>query len=206
MLTLGNLMVGSLNFKTHLFKGFNDLAAAIIPGILRIDREVVGNVVGNGSRGTIFIFFKEEKLCFSPNVHCVTELFRLGQNPLEVYPRATFEGSVIGFVNITNHPGCSHTVFVPPGQNGEGVIVRLEIHIRFINPGKTIDRRTVEHHHPVQRLFDLALGDSHVFHEAEDVDELEAEETNIFCLNSFHNFFSGHIHTPFLVVFGRTLR
>ena len=55
VLTFGDLVVRGLDLETHLLEGLDDLATAVIGLIFRIEREIAGDIVGNGGRQPVFI-------------------------------------------------------------------------------------------------------------------------------------------------------
>ncbi|MPM67404.1 hypothetical protein SDC9_114326 [bioreactor metagenome] len=67
----------------------------------------------------------------------------------------------------------------PPGQHREGVQIRPQVLVGFLNADEALNGAAVQHDLIVQRPFDLRGGDGHVFHLTEDVCELHPNELDI---------------------------
>ncbi len=200
MLALGDLMMGGLDLKAHGLEGLDDLAATIDTGILGIEVEIAGDIAGDGGGQAVLIFLEQEKFGLGADVHGVADFFGLGQDPLEVDPRAAGKGGAVGLVDVADDTGGGDAVLIPPGQDGKGVVIGLEIHVRLVDADKALDGGTVKHHLAVQRLFDLALRNGNILHKSEDIDKLKAKKLNIFVLNNLHYFFSGHFDSLLFIL------
>ena len=192
VLALGHFVVGSLDFKTHFLKRFDDLPATVVAHILGVKGEIAGDIAGDGGRQALLVFFKEEKLRLSADVHGIAECFGFSEDPFEVHPGAAFKGLAVGLMDIADYPRSSDAILVAPGQEGKGVVIGLEVHIGLVDPHKAVNRRTIKHDIAVERFLDLAFRQGHIFHEAEDIDKLKAKKLDVFVFNNLHNFFSGH--------------
>ena len=111
----------------------------------------------------------------------------------EHIPGVANEGGAVGVVHIADEPG-HLAVAGPPGEDGEGVQVGVEVLVRLVNADKALDGGAVEHDLVVHRLFDLRGGDGHIFQLAEDVRELEADKLNILLLHHADDVFFGVRH------------
>ena len=96
-------------------------------------------------------------------------------------------------MHIADDAGRSRTVLVAPGEQREGVEVRLQVHVRLVDTDKALDGGTVEHDLAVQRLFNLAEREGDIFHEAENIHKLQPEKIDVFPGNNLLDFFSLHI-------------
>ena len=65
--------------------------------------------------------------------------------------------------------------------------IRLEQHVRLLDPDKSLDRGAVEHDLAVQGLLELAAGNLDVLVDAEDVGELESQEIDAEALSQLQN-------------------
>ncbi len=124
----------------HFLEGFNDLPAAADASVVRIDVEISGDIICCCGNVPIVIFAEQEKFALRANIHGIAETSGLGEDPLQVHPWTALEGRPVGFVDITNYPGSIDAIFVSPGQDDEGVKIRLKIHVRFIDADKTVNR------------------------------------------------------------------
>ena len=78
-------------------------------------------------------------------------------------------------VDVAEQPGYP-AAFVVVGEDPEGVQIRLEEHVRFLDPDEALDRGAIEHDLPVQRLLELAARHLDVLVDAQDVGELKPDE------------------------------
>ena len=81
-------------------------------------------------------------------------------------------------MDVADQPG-HLAVLGPPGQDGEGVQIRPEVLVRLLDADEPLDGAAVHHDLIVQGLFDLGGRDGHIFHLAEDVRELHADELDV---------------------------
>ncbi|MPM77500.1 hypothetical protein SDC9_124506 [bioreactor metagenome] len=77
----------------------------------------------------------------------------------------------------------------PPGQHREGVQIRAETLVGFLNADKALDGAAVQHNLIVQRPLKLGDGDGHVLHLAENIRKLHADELNVLLLYHSENIF-----------------
>jgi hypothetical protein len=105
VLPFGNLVMGSLDLKAHGLQGLNDLAAAIDAGIIGLDVEIPGDIVGDGGGHPLLIAPEEEKFTLGADVHGVAHGLGIGHHPLEVVAGAADKGGAVGLVDIADDAG-----------------------------------------------------------------------------------------------------
>ncbi len=193
VLALGNLVMRSLDLKAHRFQGLDDLAAAVDTAVVRLNIKITGHIAGLGGGAAFFISLKQEELGLGAHVHGVAHGLSLGQDALQVVARAARERGAVRVVHVADDAGGVGAILVPPRQHGESVVVRLQVHVRLVDADEAVNRGAVEHHLAVQSLFNLAQRHGDILHEAENINELKAEEVNILLLNDLHDLFAGHL-------------
>ena len=65
--------------------------------------------------------------------------------------------------------------------------VGLEVHVRLFDADEPLDRGSVEHDSPVERLLELPIRHLDVLDDAQDVGELEAHELDLFPLDALQD-------------------
>ena len=198
VLALGHLVVAGLDLEAHGLQRLDDLAAAVDAGVVRFHVEVAGDIVGDGGRPALGIPAEQEELGLGADVHGVAQLLRLGQHPLEVVARAADEGRAVGLVHVADDAGRVGAVLLAPGHDHEGVVVRLEVHVGFVDAHEALDGAAVEHDLAVQGLLDLAQRQGDILQETEDIDKLQAEEIDVLLFDDVHDFVAGHGPSPSL--------
>ena len=85
------------------------------------------------------------------------------------------EPASVGTVDVADETG-DLALLGTPGEGDEGVDIRIEIHIGFLDPRKAVYERGVEHTAVAERLFQLGGGYGHILHCAENVRKLETDK------------------------------
>jgi hypothetical protein len=85
----------------------------------------------------------------------------------------------VGRVDVADQAADLLAVAVGPGIDREGVQVRNEVHVRFLDRGEALDRGAVELDLAVERLAELRARQLDVLDHAEDVRELEPHEADV---------------------------
>jgi len=137
MLAPGYLMMGGLDGEAHLDQGPDDLATDALRQVHRTEVEVAAEVVGDRGRAAVLLLEKE-KLQFRAYIHLEAHLPGPFQLAAQNMAGVSWEGLAAGQVYIADHPGLIGAVLVAPGKDAECGKVRLQDHIRLLNPGKTL--------------------------------------------------------------------
>ena len=141
--------------------------------------EVARLVVGTGGGLALVISLEEEEFRLWTYVEGIkAHLLRPFQSPLEDVPGVAHEGFSVRVMDVTDEPGYP-AVAGPPGEDGEGVQVGVQVLIRLVDADKTLDGGAVEHDLVIHRLLNLRCGDGHVLELTENVGELKADELHI---------------------------
>ena len=177
----GDLVMRRLDVETHRFEREHDLAPHVLALVDRRQVEVAPGIVRLGRRGPVPPL-EQEELALGAGVH--REPLRGGErdDPLERAARAALERDALGRIDVADHPRHLLTGRVVPGIDHEGVGIRTQEHVRFLDPHEALDRRAVEHDQAVQRVLELAVRNLDVLDRAEDVGELQPHELDLLAL------------------------
>ena len=72
-------------------------------------------------------------------------------------------------MDVADNADRGPAVLLPPKHHREGVEVGLQLPARFVDAGKTVHGKAVQHHRTVQGSIDLAFGNNHILHESKEV-------------------------------------
>ena len=201
MLALGALVVAGLDLKLHSLQRQADLPAGRLAVVQGAQIEVAGLVVGLGGGLTLVIGLEQEEFRLGTHIKGIkAHVLGLLQGPLQHVAGVAGEGRTIGVVHVADQAG-HLTVAGPPGEDGEGVQVGVQVLIRLVDADKTLDGGAVEHDLVVDRLLNLGGGDGNVFQLTEDVGELEADKLNILLMDDADDIFLGVRHCRYLLSF-----
>ena len=195
----GYLVVAGLDLKAHLLQGEADLPAGAFAMVQGAQVEVARLVAGAGGGTAVLIGLEQEELQLRAGVEGVAHVLRPLDDPLQHVPGIAGEGGAVGVVDLADEPG-HLAVLGPPGENGEGVQVGVEVLVGLLNADKALDGAAVHHNFIVQRPLDLGGGDGHVFELAENVGELHPDELDVFVLDQAEDVLLGvsaHEQSPF---------
>ena len=161
MLGRSQLMVRRLHSKPHLLQIQNNITAYILCHIYRAHIKIPGHFPGVCRGSAALICVKQEKFTFRAHMEGVSHSLSLFQNLLQHIPGIALKRFPVGTVNVTNQAG-NLSLLRPPGEYLKGIIIRIQIHIRFLNPNKSVYGRAVKYALIIQRPFQLTGGKSHV--------------------------------------------
>ena len=91
MLTLGNLMVRSLNCVAHFFKSKANIATAVFAVVDWVKVEIACLVACCKGRGAVLIKFKEEEFAFGTYIEAITHFCCLVDNLLKNISRVALK-------------------------------------------------------------------------------------------------------------------
>ena len=145
MLSHCHFVVTSFYFKSHLSQDINDLTTSVVGKVCRSQVKIATLVIHLKSWVSIFIELKEEELWFWSKVEGFeANFFHVTKGTFEVTTWVSCKRFPFCCIDITNQ-SCNTTVLISPRENRPRVQVRIEIHIRFINPNKPFNRRSIKH-------------------------------------------------------------
>ena len=188
MLAGSYFVVRGFDLKAKCFQGNADLAAGAFAVVEGAEIEVTGFIAGLCGWTACFVSVKEEEFAFRTDVEGITELGSVGEDVLQHVAGIADKRGAVWIMDITDEAGDA-LVLWPPGQDGEGVKVGVQILVGFVDAGEAFDGAAVDHDLVVQRFFDLCAGDGDVFHLTENVSELHTDEFDIFFFDKADNVF-----------------
>ena len=145
MLTNCYLVVTSFHFKSHLSQNIDNFPTGIIRQVCWRQVKVATLVIHFQCRIAIFIQFEKEKFWLRTKIERLeAQCFHMFESSLKVTTRISCKGNMFCRINITDQ-ACYTAIFISPRKNCPSIQIRIKIHIRFIDPNKSLDRRTVKH-------------------------------------------------------------
>ena len=188
MLGGSHFVEGGFYPDPQLFQGKHHVSSGVFTKIQRTEIQIACLVVSGHGCHPVFICVKEKEFalrrCLRFDSHC----FCLFQYILQDGSGTSLVSFPILVVNITDQ-ACHFSLLGTPWQDGEGIRIRMEIHIGFFNSGKPFEGRTVEGTFVLQCFFQLSGSDRHVFHRTAHVGKLEADEFHILFLRHGEDLF-----------------
>ena len=130
---------------------------------------------------------KQEELSLRTGVQRVAALSSHGNDTLQRRTRATGEGLAIRGRDVADDPRNLLAGRTGPREDAEGVQVRTQVHVRFLDPDESLDRRPVEHDPAIERFGELPVRNLDVLDRAEDIGELQAQEFDLLALRSLED-------------------
>ncbi len=172
------LVVAELHRDPHLLQHGDGRAAeivAITPG----DVVEVAGVVDRDRDGSRLVGLLEQiELDLGVGVEGEPLVGRLVQRALQDVARIRHGRAAVRHPNVGEHPRRSGVV-PPPRQHLERAGVRLNDHVRLVDPRKTLDRAAVEADAPAEGLLQLRRCDGDRLQRPQDVGEPEPHEADI---------------------------
>ena len=139
---------------------------------------------------SFLIEFEEEEFTFGTDVESVAHLLCLVDDFLEDVSRIALErGLVVGHIDGADQTACLDLLVLSPGNDCPGIVIGMQVHITFIDPNEPVDGRTVKHAFIIQGFFQLRYRDGNVFHDTEQVGELQSHEFDIVLFCTFQDLF-----------------
>ncbi len=180
-----DLVMGRLDPDPEGFEGVDH----VVPDLAReVGREVeiAGLVVGQRLDRPVLAAAEEEELELGSHVHDVAEL----AGPLDLAsqdePRVAGERLAAGRVDIADHAGgAARAGALLPRDLVEGPHVGHEVLVALGDPGKALDRRSVEPRPVANRALELVDRDRDGLDDTHDVGELELDEADALGLRAF---------------------
>jgi len=182
VLAPSHLVVRRLDLEPHLGEGDDDLAPEILCKVGRCEVKVAADVLEEC--GWLVVDHpEEEELQFRTGVKEVAILRGILHGHAEHVARVALERLAALLVDIA-HKARHRVIPGPPGQEGVSGEVGFQHHIRLLDPDKPLNRGSVKTDAAGQRLLSLLDRDGDVFGHAQEVGELEAEESDIILLDA----------------------
>ncbi len=187
-----NLVVRAFHFETHGFEDIDHVAASFLTAIHGSQVEVSAGVVGRRRRRSGFVLQEQEELRFKAGEHL--EAFRqsLAQRAFETGSWTAFEFPAIRLANITDQTGDLAALDLFERKDPESSEVRLQQHVRLLDPREPLDRGAIEQDPSLQSPLELPFRDLNVLGHPHDVDELQSHEPDAFFAACFEHLCFGH--------------
>jgi len=178
-----------LDVKPHRLERQHNLPADVLAPVHRGQIEVAPGVVRQGRRRPV-PHLKEEELRLGACAQREAPLGGPRDDPLERRARAAHERCAFRVVDVADQPAdlAARRRMGRPGKHPVGREIRLEEHVRFLNPDEPLDRGPIEHDPAVERLLELAVGNLDVLDHPENVGELQAHELHARALGRLQDF------------------
>ena len=138
---------------------------------------------GHGGH-SVFVCVKQEEFTFRSGLGFDPLSGRPVKNVLKNRPGTALVFVSILVVDVADH--ARHFALLgTPWEDRKSIEIRIKIHIRLFDTGKTLEGRTVEGAFVFKRMFQLPGGDRHIFHHTAHIGELEADKFHILLLGNF---------------------
>ena len=197
MLCRCHLVMRCLHTVPHIFHCKNNITSCILSLVQRSQIKISCTFIGNRRRISRIIRLKQEKFAFRSYVKVISHLFCLGKYLLKNMSRIAFVSCSIRSVNIADK-SCNLSLLRPPRKNFKCIQIRVQIHIRFFDSGKSFYRRSIKHTFIIQCSLKLAYCNRYILHCSENIGELQPDKSHVFFLDKIQDIFSRiifHIHT-----------
>ena len=195
----GHLVMAGLHLNAHVLQRQADLPAGALAVVQRAQVEVAGLIGGLGGGIAVVIGLEQEELRLRAHIKYVSHPLCPGQSPLQHAPGVAHEGRAVGVVDLADQTG-HLAVLRAPGQHREGVQVRPEVLVGFLNADKALNGAAVHHDLVVHGPLNLGGGDRYVFQLTENIGELHTDELNVLFFHQPDDIFLGvfaHGRSPF---------
>ncbi len=150
--------------------------------------------------GSALAGYQQEKLEFRAGVVIKPKLSGLVQHSHQHLAGVALELLAVGSEDLADHAR-RRVLAAFPGNDLEGRDVWFQVHVRFGDAGKALDRRSVEPGPMLDGIGELVDGNGDAFHRSGDVGELEIDEADVLIFGAAQNGFRGALgHGTFLSV------
>jgi hypothetical protein len=176
--------VGGLHGEADGIQVVDDGPAGVLAPVDGGQVEVAAAVVRQGGGLAVLAAHEQEELRLGSGVHDKAQLLGPIAGALQRLPRAAGERGFVRVVDVADQPGHLAGDLLP-GVEHIGVQVGLEQHVRLLDAGEALYRRSIEHDLSVDGLLEFALGHFHVLDDAHDVGELQAQKAHLVLFQFF---------------------
>ncbi|CDN43139.1 Putative uncharacterized protein [Paenibacillus sp. P22] len=188
MLAWSDLVMGGLDLEVHLLERQHDFAAAVLAEVHRRQIEITALVVELGRRLALLVRLEQEEFGLRTYVHR-SEAHFLGflEHALQNAAGIAGERRAVRHVDVADQAG--DAILRNPREYDPSAEVGIKIHIGFLDTDITFDRGAVEHHFIVESFLKLADRNLDVFDRAQQIRELETDESDVLFLGDAHDIF-----------------
>ena len=180
-------MVGAFGENTHLLKGKADFPADIFPSVVGGDIHIGGLVIRSFGGLSVFIQMKKIEFLLRAEVEMITALCRVRNRPFEKASGIAFKRSSVRIRDIRKHPD-NLSVFRSPGEEGEGIGLRVKEQIAVLLVAESGDGGSVEGDSVFESPGKLARHDGYIFLYSEHIAESKTDEFHVLLRYILHDF------------------
>ena len=199
MLGRRDLVMRSLNLKSHLFQIQHNIPPYIFRHINRAHIKISGHFMRFGSWLSFFICLKQKKFTFWTYQKSITHIGCFFQYLFQHKARISLKRFSSWPIHITNQP-CHLPLLRPPRKNFKSIQIRMQVHIRLLNPHKSLNRRTIKHTTIIQCLSQLAGSYGHILQHSKNICKLQTDKLHIIFFHHTDDvFFAILIHRVLLL-------
>ena len=186
MLGRRNLMMAGLHLKSHLLQVQHNIPADIFRQVNGRHVKISRHLMCAGSGPSLLVRVKEKEFTFRTHIEHISHVLRPLDSPFEHIPRIAGKRGPVRVIHVADKPG--HLALLgPPRKDLKGIQIRIQVHIRLVNPHKPFNGRSVKHAAVIQCLFKLAGSDGHILKHSEDIRKLEADKLHILLFHHTHD-------------------
>ena len=144
-------MMGGFHFKAHVLQVQHNIPAHILRQVQGAHVKKSRHLVGIRGGPSVLIGVKQKELTFRACLEGISHVQGLPGDPAHHISGVPFKRLPAGPVHVADEP-CHLPLLGPPGKDLKGIQIRVQVHIRLLNPHKPLNGRTVEHTAVVQSL------------------------------------------------------
>ena len=195
-------VMGRLHLKPHILQRQYHISSGILAEIQWSHVKIACLLMGNGGGQSVIIHMVQEELALRSYIEGVSKRRCFTDYLFQNIPGIPLIAGAVRAVNVADQAGY-FSLLGSPWEHGKGAVIRIEIHIALLHPHKTLCGRTVKHEFVVQRLFQMAGSDCHIFHISKKIRKLQTDKFHVFFLYHLQNIFLriSHFPAPFPVCF-----
>ena len=162
MLRRSSLMMGRLYLISHILQSQNHITSCIFSKIKWADIQISGFFVCQCGRHSVVICVEQEKLTFRVYLADIAFLCGHINHLLQNVSRAFLKRGSVTAVDIADQSGY-FSLLRTPRKNGEGIVVRMQIHILLLFSGDSCNVGAVYHILIVKCPGELPRGNRNIF-------------------------------------------
>ena len=186
-------MMRCLNSNSHILQCHHHISSGIFPKIHRTQVKIACLLMSDGRWLTIIIQMIQEKFTFRSYIKLISHICCFFDHFLQHIARISLKWHTIRSINITGQSGHLSLLW-SPWKNGERIQIRMQIHIRFFDPYKSFNRRSIKHALIIQCFLQLTCRNGNIFQGSENIRKLQSDKFHVFFFYHANNIFSGILH------------
>ena len=193
MLGRCHFMMGCLDSNSHILQCHHHISSGVFPKIHRTQVKIACLLMSDGRWLTIVIQMIQEKFTFRSHIKLISHICSFFDHFLQHKSRISLKWHTIRSINITDQSGHLSLLW-SPWENGKRIQIRMQIHIRFFDPYKPFNRRSIKHTLIIQCFLQLTCRNGNIFQSSENIRKLQSDKFHVFFFYHANNIFSGILH------------